>query len=157
MTDRQAKRQKERIGAILEDILSAMGLAGNWEVGAEYVNEACECEDDDPEGAWATTFQCYVKWEYRQIRLRVYLESLSQLTDADVQAHIVHELVHALVNEMQEWRHADGRYQPSVDAAAKHEERVVVGLTQAILRMALMAQSGEFKVLQGDEKFEEGD
>jgi hypothetical protein len=85
--------------------------------------------------------------------LQIFVEDIALKTDGEVQASLMHELIHALVAEMQEWRHADGRYQPSVDEAVKHEERVVVGLTHAMTRLAVMAQTGQFKVLANNERF----
>lgn len=40
------------------------------------------------------------QWQYRQAQIRVFLPMLVALTDGQIEAIIVHELVHVLVNPM---------------------------------------------------------
>lgn len=61
---------------------------------------------------------CHANWMYMQATIFVNVPKAQTLEDDDVEATVVHELVHVLVNEMR----AEG-----ID----HEERVVTGLTKA--------------------------
>ena len=154
MTDKAFRQHKKRVAAILEDLLVTLGMAGHWNVGVEYVNgRHPESETNESDTPWAVMCVCTTKWDYLECAIRVFVEDIANGTDGEIQSSLLHELVHVLVSEMQEWRNADAKYPQSVEEAVKHEERVVVGLTQAMTRLALMAQCGQFKVLVNNERF----
>ncbi len=64
--------------------------------------------------------RCYCKWQYRQLTLEISLLELRDWDNEKIEKMVIHELCHALVNEMQE-----------ADPDGKHEESVVSGLTSA--------------------------
>lgn len=60
------------------------------------------CRSDtrnDEDGCCAADTEA--QWEYRQARIRVYLPAIANHTDEDLEAIMVHELVHVLVNPME--------------------------------------------------------
>lgn len=63
---------------------------------------------------------CDCAWQYQQIHLSVNLEKCAGLDNARLEYAVVHELCHALVNEMRE-----------IDENGRHEERVVTALAKA--------------------------
>ena len=92
-----------------------------WNVTINYIDDPQEIirifrvTDED-----VCIAKSYCDWRYATCNIYVNLPQLKQMDDQQVEMTIVHELCHALVNEMRE----DG-----ID----HEERVVTGLTKAFL------------------------
>jgi hypothetical protein len=62
----------------------------------------------------------YADWKYATASLHINLDSFSRMGDKDIESVIIHELCHALVNEMRE-------------GEMHHEERVVTGLAKAFI------------------------
>lgn len=63
-----------------------------------------------------------IAWEYKNAEILISCEALKNKTKKYIEATLVHELTHAIVNEMQEKKNA-----------YKHEERVVTNLTNAFI------------------------
>lgn len=143
MTDKEFNRQVKRIRRIFDPILVAFGLAGQWDLCVSYERG----EGDQEEDNWSHLASCDSRWEYRQAQIRVYVEGMAKCTDAEIQKHLIHEIVHILVREMREWMHAEEGHAQSVKAAVQHEERVVSDITQVLTRALLMTQLGHWRVL----------
>jgi hypothetical protein len=92
-----------------------------WTVTINYYDDAREIirifGNDSERTVIART---YSDWRYATCVIEINLPELLDMTKEESERVIVHELCHALVNEMRE----DG-----ID----HEERVVTGLTKAFL------------------------
>lgn len=67
--------------------------------------------------------RCAAKWQYLTATITVFMPDISDCSDAELEGHLVHELCHCLVNELREAR----------EDWLDHEERVVTGITNAIL------------------------
>lgn len=74
----------------------------------------------------------YVDWKYGTADLHINLPAFKGRKQWKIDRIIVHELVHALVNEM--------RYE-----GIEHEERVVTSLTKAFFWTVNAARRGEIK------------
>ncbi len=63
-------------------------------------------------------------WQYKRARIRVNLQQIRHMSDQQIEATIVHELMHVRLNEMHNWTADDGTY---------HEERVATELASAFI------------------------
>ncbi len=75
---------------------------------------------------------CTANWAYKRAEMTFYLPALQEMADLDVELVIVHELCHALVNEMREWGTHFNNTDPELPAR-RHEERVVTELALGFL------------------------
>lgn len=109
---------KERIRKAIDKWLKPLGLLW-WEVTVTYYDNPGEIAQRFYQGddSWVVA-RVYADWRYGTIRLEINLSMFTDYDQEETERKIVHELVHAMVNEMQ-WDGID------------HEERVVSTLTKA--------------------------
>lgn len=121
MTEKAFKRQKKRIQKCLRHWKILLGL-GVWRIDIEwYDGRLTETRTNDPHST--VLADIHVSWEYLKATMRVNVEAVSKLDDEQLDELIIHELLHAVVNEMRNYSADDGIY---------HEERVVSTLTSVI-------------------------
>jgi hypothetical protein len=114
LDDRSYRRNKARINKLFKKWVHVLGL-GFWSVDVTFWREPVP----GGEGGLYVQADCVARWEYRRAFVRIDVPASDSLDDVSLEKVIIHELVHALVNEMRE-------------KGIKHEESVVTGLTQAI-------------------------
>jgi hypothetical protein len=109
---------KARIRAALDKWLKPLGLLW-WKVDVIYFDDPTVLAERfyKGDGDWVLA-RMYADWRYMTARIEINLPQFVDLDQEKTERTIVHELCHALVNEMQ-WDGMD------------HEERVVSTLTYA--------------------------
>lgn len=124
-------KERRRIFPMVRRWRDSMGL-GNWRVDVTYHDGTYEL-DGGMSGA-DTVGSCKARWQYQTAHLQ-FNAQLTKDYDADrLEEIVVHELGHALVNEMRAANLPVGWSRDENDAA--HEERVVTLITNAILYAA---------------------
>ncbi len=104
-----------------------MGLQ-NWKVDLTYHDGPYVIDgamDNEAVGS------CLARWQYQTAHLQFNTQETAKMDDGDLEQVIVHELSHALVNEMRAQNLPAGWSWDKGDTA--HEERVVTNITNAIL------------------------
>jgi hypothetical protein len=96
-------------------------------LGLESFGVIVDYDPDFKEGSRECWADCCSSWEYKQALITVYLPSFLSSSQEEMESVIVHELMHVMVNEMRQ----DGFSEKDVP----HEERTVVELTAAFLRV----------------------
>lgn len=91
-----------------------------WKVRADYYDNPSDIIRVFGNGDNVVVARSICDWRYATCTLQINLPALLEMNKDDAEFVIVHELCHALVNEMRE---------EGID----HEERVVTGLTKAFL------------------------
>lgn len=106
----------------LRYLVSLIGpvLLPGWTIQL-HVRESLPVGRTDAANGYGKVGQCVSKWEYEQCDLYFGLDMFSELAPRRQTEFVLHELLHAMVNEMR-------------TRGAKHEERVVSSLTSAIMR-----------------------
>lgn len=121
MTDKAFKRQKKRVQKYLRHWKVMLGL-GVWRIDVDWYDgrlpETRSLNDRD-----VVLADIHVSWEYLKATMRVNVAAVAGLSDEQLEEVIIHELLHAVVNEMRNYSADDGIY---------HEERVVSTLTSVI-------------------------
>lgn len=118
MKSKTADKQIARCAPIFEEWLTKLGLKW-WEIKITYYRKEKQFKKDNGPVA---IMRCWVKWQYFTFNVDVNLSAVRRLDSDDLECAIVHELCHALVNEMTE-----------DDPDGKHEERTVTMLTKAFM------------------------
>lgn len=109
---------KEKVEKYLVKWLKPLGLLW-WETYALYIDDPRELAEQDYFRDGDTILaRTFADWRYGTIKIYFNVPAIKDLEDIALERLVVHELVHALVNEMRE---------EGID----HEERVVSGLTKA--------------------------
>lgn len=124
------KKQEKRVQKYLDMWTDPLGL-GHWHCSVSYYDNS----DDYREANGASeggVMMCYAQWEYQSVHIAVNLPALADMPNRRVEYTVVHELCHALVNEMRE-----------PDDNSKHEERVVTMLAKAFRWVRSAAARGE--------------
>lgn len=98
--------------------ISNLGL-GYWDVKVEY-HEHYFTEPYTME----TAGYCDVEWQYLRATVHISNPVLCTIEEKDIERFMLHELCHALVNEMRDYEEGD----------LSHEERVCSMLTNAFMR-----------------------
>ena len=117
MKAKKAAALRARCQALFDAWIAATGL-GYWDITINYIDDTSEFTK--PNGN-QVAMRTYVMWQYLDIRIDVCLPHIKHMDDDQLEYVIVHELCHALVNELRE-----------NDADGKHEERVVTHLAKAL-------------------------
>jgi hypothetical protein len=94
-----------------------------WEIDVLYMDDPAtilKTFSNPGNGDELTLARVDVRWEYSQATIAVNLPAWDGLEEWKIERAVVHELCHILVNEMRE-------------GEIHHEERVVTGLTKALL------------------------
>lgn len=111
------KNRFKRASKLWADLL----WLNDWEIDVSYTITPIESRDpSDKERGHCTLATCDVKWFYKKAFINVYLVQTMLLSDKDLEKLVLHELLHAVVNEMRNINQSDG---------IEHEERVVTTLT----------------------------
>jgi hypothetical protein len=97
-----------------------LGLAP-WTIHQRFYRR----EKDIPKRHARAAMWCAVDYEYLQATVHVALNRIAHETADEIEAMVRHELLHATVNEMRQWRAGP------VVHCMEHEERVVSTLTAA--------------------------
>ncbi len=119
MKKKAGQKQIDRCTPIFDEWLYKLGLKW-WEIKITYYRKEKQFKKDN--GVDVAIMRCWVKWEYFTFNVDVNLSSVRCMDDDDLEYAIVHELCHAMVNEMNE-----------DDPDGKHEERTVTMLTKAFI------------------------
>lgn len=118
MNDSEFKHLVARVRRAAGKWHRALGL-GTWKVIYVYDREGT-LENRKAQG------ECTSDWRYKEARITINMPRVAGLTDGELEQLVVHEQVHALVNEMHE----------ATDEGRAHEERVVSDLTAAFFWVA---------------------
>lgn len=111
------KRHRKRVQRCLCEWVPKTGLAW-WHVTASWYDDEAEFRKTDGESVAA--FRVWADWRYMTADLAVNVPAVARLDDDELERAVVHELCHALVNEMRE-------------GGIDHEERVVTTLASAFM------------------------
>lgn len=84
---------------------------GSWRINFNVRDYMKPTDDGFP-----TIATCDSSWQYFEATLNFNLEIMADMEEEKIEETVIHELLHAVVNEMR-------------DKGAKHEERVVSQLT----------------------------
>lgn len=117
-SDREYIAVKRKVRAAFEKWILLLGLR-YWQCDLEHRRIPFPDKRDDGHVILA---KCFCKWQYRQVTVEYSAFDMAKMNKEEVERVIVHELCHALVNEMRE-----------SDEDGKHEESVVSGLTSAFI------------------------
>ena len=91
-----------------------------WEINVYYIKKKQAKKIFKENKTSAIAARTYADWRYSTASIYFNIPFLKTLNPETIEAIVVHELCHVLVNEMQK----KGKH---------HEERVVTGLTKAFL------------------------
>jgi hypothetical protein len=107
---------KRRVRRLLQKGAPQLGL-GDWDISLKWVPGGDGIDGD----GFRTLFRVDPKWEYQSAMIDVHCSSIRDMETDELEYHLVHELMHCVVNEI------------SNKATAKHEERVVCTLARSVL------------------------
>jgi len=111
---KQAKT-RDKVAALIKRWIGDLWL-GQWEIDVTY-------EWNGVRGKEAVYARCHADWRYMHARITCDLPLMADLSDEDLEEVVVHELLHAVVNEMR-------------SKGLPHEERVVSHLERVICYLA---------------------
>jgi hypothetical protein len=118
---------KTSIKKLFKKWIKPLGL-DLWDVNVVLYDStdeyAVDCPGAPQEGVRMGLMFCYADWQYRLGTIGVNMEVVDLISEELLEQHIVHELCHLLLNEMQ-------RY----DYDPMHEERVATDLAKAFMRV----------------------
>lgn len=130
MTDEDYTTQKARIQALIEEWSTNLGLKW-WKVTYNYFDDSGYFRDSERgrDGSISPGCVAYttVAWPYLEASIYWNLPALVDFSDEEVELIFVHECVHILLKEMQDFRSCDCPHDMN------HEERVCTMLTKAFL------------------------
>lgn len=115
MTDKEFRRVEKLINRLMNKWKGTLGF-NRWKIRVTVYQDYNEDNRD-------CAAKCNAMWEYQDVWLRFYAMRMVDMSDKEIEEIFVHEMCHALVNQMREWS-ADKMY---------HEEHVVTMLTQALM------------------------
>jgi hypothetical protein len=111
-------KKKDYLRRLFELWTYRLGLRW-WTVNVRYYDDPDEIVSRFNTGERTTLMRNTTDWQYCLTTIDVNLSALKQLDREEIERAVVHELIHALVNEMRE-------------GEIHHEERVVTQITNAI-------------------------
>lgn len=128
------EEQQARIEAIYSRWESVLGL-DSWDIGREFYPGTFINQNGNATGdaAVACTF---TRWQYLHGSIWFNTAAAADQTDAQMEEHVVHEMVHVLLNEMRDLCTEDEH-----PINLKHEERVCTTLARAFLRASRTGES----------------
>lgn len=115
------KRDRDRIRRLFKKWIFNLGL-GSWKCDLNHVRGYTASHD----GVHTTAASITCDWRYQVLTVEVSLICITDMDDDELEYVIVHELCHAMVNEMREFK------DHPKDNAIDHEERVVTCLAKAM-------------------------
>lgn len=121
MTDKELTKHKRTVERLLAKWLPLLGL-DRCTLTIEFSDVPKESDD-----GLAIIAETSASWQYNAGYVVFYLANFNQVKPGRIEMAVIHELIHIMVNEMRNFNASDG---------VEHEERVVCGLTDAIMRVA---------------------
>jgi hypothetical protein len=118
VTKRAFKRHRKRVRRYLRAWMTQLGLNW-WHIEMHWYDREKQFRKADKGLA---VMRIWARWQYLDATIAVNLPAVARMTDDELERAVLHELCHALVNEMRT---------ESLDLA--HEERVVTTLTAAFM------------------------
>ena len=124
MKDKEFRDLQAGIQVHVDRWAARFGL-NTWNLKAEYERDGDEFSPSQRDGTTRTETLAHTvtNWPYMQATVTFNCKALSNLSHADVEAAVVHELSHVLVAELRDVS----------DDFLKHEERTVTLLARAFL------------------------
>lgn len=129
-SERLLARERRRTTRLVKQWRDTLGLS-HWKVNHTYhdgpflVDGALDSE---------AVGSCLARWQYQTASLNFNVRETAKMSDDDLEEVVIHELMHAMVNEMRPQNLPACWVRDAGDAA--HEEHVVTTLTNAILYTA---------------------
>lgn len=123
MTDREYNKQKNRVRALMSKWQNLL-LLEQWQSFSVYYERGLFSEDEDGHSSDVTGF-CQVDWKYKRAAITFSMLRVAQNDDRELEYVVLHEIGHALVNQMREFKYFDG---DNYGQVMPHEEHVVTNL-----------------------------
>jgi predicted SprT family Zn-dependent metalloprotease len=117
MKKQKFKRARKRFNRIALEWATRMGLKW-WSLHFLYYGKTPK--KFRREDGHQTAVRVLARWQYLEAYFEVNTPAIARMSDSELEALVVHEMCHVLVNEMRE-------------KGIKHEERVCSRLAQAFL------------------------
>lgn len=134
MTEAEYNRERARVLRVAKKWKKR--ILRNWDVTYAFTPTL----EADKQSGWSTAMECSAIWPYRRATVNVALESTKDMDDSRLEKSVVHEFIHAVVNQMREYVPDGcvncGSNRTVSDGALKHEEAVVQNITDIILGVA---------------------
>jgi hypothetical protein len=138
MTDKEFKKLTSRLDSIISEWATGRNprlvSLREWSKTITFSRERAESENNQGAETWINSIgaETTANWPYKEVKIVFYAPALVNHSNLELELVVVHELCHAMVNEMREW----GGVSDENDQAAKirHEERVVTDLTNSFLQ-----------------------
>jgi len=124
LNDEQYESQKERFLKLLDYWWKALDMAGTGFI-LKTMMQREENKSEEHGTAWQTFMTIDTVWQYQTALMNAWLPEIADLSDDEIEGHLVHELMHIVVNEM--------RY--DTEENRDHEERVVTSLSRRFLSL----------------------
>ena len=121
MTEKDLTKYKNIAEKLLSKWVNLLGL-DRCTLTVEFSDEAKNTDE-----GMAIIAETSASWQYNAAYIIFYLANFDKVKKDRIEMAILHELTHIMVNEMRSFNESDG---------VAHEERVVCGLTDAIMRVA---------------------
>jgi len=118
LTDKDLTKYRKLALRFLNKWIKVLGL-DRCQLTIDFSDEAKVSED-----GMHVIAETSASWQYNAALVIFYLANFDKIKPDRLEMAIIHELVHILVNEMRSYTASDG---------VCHEERVVCGLTDAIM------------------------
>lgn len=116
--DEEYKAQIERVEAIIDRWVEPLGLKW-WDITTVYDRSGGREQSD----GFVTIAQCRARWEYLRAQITVFLGTVKDVDDDDLESHIVHELMHIFL----------AAWPPDEDGSVdEHEELAATMLARAM-------------------------
>lgn len=131
MTERDFNRLVARCEVLVRRWAKEIGF-GWWRLTVKYVRDPSHF--GQREGNWVCMMQTSVRWHYREVVIEVNAQKCYDETDESLERYFVHELVHALVNEMRVPLDRESAVQRVLaDEQLTHEEHVCSQIASALI------------------------
>ncbi len=135
--NQQLLARRDEIKRLIKKWVEPLGLKW-WHINVQW-------ETDKVEGTvpgYTTCFRVQATWKYLDAMIHVYLPACINIPDDRLEWHVVHELVHILLNEMAFWRDDILDHGLNEGVLGQHEERVATTIANAALWIRDFAQDG---------------
>lgn len=116
-------KTRKLVREVIDRWVPILGLS-DWDITLNFAS--------DNDGEWAA--RAHTLWQYKRATITANKPRLADYTPEEIEAAMLHELCHVLVAETREWGPEEAHDEATVARLMKHEERVVVSLTDSFLR-----------------------
>ena len=86
-----------KVRKMIWEVAPYVGLDDQWDITVEYPDRLDNGDGYDIAGG------CDSKWQYKQCALSFSYVCVKNYTDSELRCLIIHELLHASLQEMREW------------------------------------------------------